>query len=184
LVYLAENSRVKECKKYIYNESSWKKTLRDIMKEGWNAPISESYLNLLRKHLDLELNIKDGNAFDVLKELVNELFEKHKNGLYPTLMMEKKYKEPPILPGVNRFAWQISFNKKYGNQFLALLKKHIKKGENMNRNEFEKIFYKSFPKKKWNEDFEDVLYTFEARPYKMLTFEKTNGKISKIFRKK
>ena len=98
LVYLGENSRVKECKKYIYNDSSWKKTLRDIMKEGWNAHISEAYLNLLRKNLDLKLKIKDGNAFDVLKELVNELFQKHKEGLYPTLMMEKKYTEPPILP--------------------------------------------------------------------------------------
>ena len=84
LVYLAENSRVKECKKYIYNDKSWISTLRNIMKEGWNAMVSESYLNLLRNNLDLEMDIKDGNAFDVLKVMVNELFEKHKNGLYPT----------------------------------------------------------------------------------------------------
>ena len=32
------------------------------------------------------------------------------------------------------------------------------------------------------EDFEDVLYTFEARPYKMLKFQKTRGKITKIKR--
>ena len=154
------------------------------MKEGWNAPISEAYLNLLRKNLDLKLKIKDGNAFDVLKELVNELFQKHKDGLYPTLMMEKKYTEPPILPGVNRFAWQIAFNKKYGKQFQTLLKTHITKGGSIMRDDFEKIFYKSFPKKDWGEDFEDVLYTFEARPYKMLTFEKTDGKIVKIKRRK
>jgi hypothetical protein len=182
LVYLAENSRVKECKKYIYNDKSWKNTLRDIMKEGWNASISESYLNLLRRNLGLELEIKDGNAFDVLKELVRELFVKHKDGLYPTLMIEKKYTEPPILPGVNRFAWQISFNKKYGNKFLNILRKNIKKGESISRSSMEKIFYEHFPKKKWHEDFEDVLYTFEARPYKMLTFEKSKGKITKINR--
>ena len=63
-------------------------------------------------------------------------------------MMEKKYTEPPILPGVNRFAWQISFNKNYGNKFISLLKKHIKKGESISRTAFEKIFYKQFPKKK------------------------------------
>ena len=182
LVYLAENSRVKECKKYIYNDKSWISTLRNIMKEGWNAMVSESYLNLLRNNLDLEMDIKDGNAFDVLKVMVNELFEKHKNGLYPTLMMEKKYTEPPILPGVNRFSWQISFNKNYGNKFISLLKKHIKKGESISRTAFEKIFYKQFPKKKWGEDFEDVLYTFEARPYKMLIFEKSKGKITNIKR--
>ena len=51
--------------------------------------VSESYLNLLRNNLDLEMDIKDGNTFDVLKVMVNELFEKHKNGLYPTLMMER-----------------------------------------------------------------------------------------------
>ena len=89
---MAENSRVKECKKYIYNDKNWKKTLRDIMKEGWNSSISEGYLKLLRENLGLELNIKDGNAFDVLKNLNEELFEKHKNGLYPNLMMEKIYK--------------------------------------------------------------------------------------------
>ena len=44
LEYIAENSRVKECKKFIYNDPSWKTTLRDIMKQGWNAPISEKYL--------------------------------------------------------------------------------------------------------------------------------------------
>ena len=152
------------------------------MKEGWKSSISEAYLNLLRTNWGLELNIKDGNAFDVLKELVNELFEKHKEGLYPTLMMEKKYTEPPVLPGVNRFAWQISFNKQYGAQFLELLKKNIKKGETITRNNMENIFYKQFPKRKWGEDFEDVLYTFEARPYKMLTFEKDNGKITLIKR--
>ena len=126
LVYLAENSRVKECKKYIYNETSWKNTLRDIMKEGWNSSISEAYLNLLRTNLGLELNIKDGNAFDVLKELVNELFEKHKEGLYPTLMMEKKYTEPPVLPGVIDLLANI-IQQTIWFQFLELLKKNIKK---------------------------------------------------------
>ena len=31
------------------------------MKEGWNASISESYLNLLRRNLGLELEIKGEN---------------------------------------------------------------------------------------------------------------------------
>ena len=67
-------------------------------------------------------------------------------------------------------------------QFKDILDKTIKKGESIAREDFEKIFYKQFPKKKWGEDFEDVLYTFEARPYKMLKFDKKNGKISRIHR--
>lgn len=183
LVYIAENSRVVECEKFIYNNTTWNQTLRDIMKEGWNTIITESYLNLLRKNLNMKLDIKDGNAYEVLKVLVDELFKKHKNGFYPKMMMEKKYKEPPMLPGVNRFAWQISFNKQYGEQFKALLIKTIKKGESISRKNFENVFYKEFPKIKWQEDVEDVLYTFEARPYKMLSFKKDKGKIIKIFRK-
>lgn len=182
LVYLGENSRVFECKKFIYNDPTWKKTIREIMREGWNAPISEAYLNLLRRNLGLEMNIENGNAFDVLKQLVKELFEKHKDGLYSKLMMEKKYKEPPILPGVNRFSWQIAFNKEYGKKFIKLLNSTIKKGESITKTDFEKIFYSEFPKRKWHEDFEDVLYTFEARPYKMLKFDKKEGKITKIYR--
>jgi len=184
VIYIAENSRIKECKTYIYNDSVWKTTLRDIMKEGWNTLIKEEYLKLLRINLGLKLDIKDGNAFDVLKVLVKEIFNKHKNGLYPTLMIEKKYKDPPKLPGINRFAWQISFNKKYGIQFLNLLKKNLKKGKSISIKKFESIFYKEFPKKKWNEDLEDVLYTFESRPYKILSFDKEKGKITKIYRKK
>ena len=47
-----------------------------------------------------------------------------------------------------------------------------------------KLFKEWGPKRKWGEDVEDILYTFEARPYKFLTFEKTKGKITKIIRNK
>lgn len=184
IVYIAENSRIKECKQYIYNDLSWKETLRNIMKEGWNTIITEDYLKLLRTNLDVELNIKDGNAFEVLTELNKELFNKHKKGFYPTLMMEKQYKEPPNLPCINRFSWQIALNKKYGTQFIDFIKKNIKKGGNISKRKFERLFYKEFPKKKWKEDIEDVLYTFESNPYKILTFDKEKGKIIKIYRKK
>ena len=42
------------------------------MKEGLYAPNSEAYLNLLRENLGIDMDIKDGNAFDVLKQLVKE----------------------------------------------------------------------------------------------------------------
>ena len=180
LVYIAENSRVTECKKYIYKDAAWKNAIKGIMKEGWNSMIQENYLKLIRDNMNLDMDIKNGNAYEVLNVLVTELFNKHKNGFYPHLMIEKKYTTPPALPNVNRFSWQIAFNANYGKQFLLFLKNNIPKGKSISRNEFEKKFYKEFPKKKWSEDFEDVLYTFESAPHKLLKLVKDNGKIVKI----
>ena len=49
LVYLAENSRVKECKKYIYTDTTWKSTLKEIMKQGWNAQLNNRYLKSFKR---------------------------------------------------------------------------------------------------------------------------------------
>ena len=42
-----------------------------------------------------------------------ELFLKHKNGFFTSLLLQDKYKDPPYLIELNRFSWQISFNNKY-----------------------------------------------------------------------
>jgi hypothetical protein len=182
LVYIAENSRIKECKKFIYNDSAWKTTLRDIMKQGWNTPISEKYLNLIRTNMGLDLNVKNENAFEVLKVLVKELFEKHKDGLYPTLMIKKKYTAPPEIPGINRFSWQIAFNKDYADKFSNFLENNLVKNKIVTKAKFEELFFKEFPKKLWQHDVDDVLYTFEVTPHKKLKLYKLNGEIMKIKR--
>ena len=182
LVYIAENSRVKECKKYIYTDTSWKSTLKEIMKQGWNAKITNRYLKLLRDNLGLELNIVNGNAFQVLKTLVDELFEKHKDGLYPSLMMQEKYTSPPEIPSVNRLSWQLSFNKEYGNEFKKFMNINLPINKIISKKEFEKLFFKTYSKKMWKDDLDDVLYTFEAKPHKSLKLYIKNGDIVKLKR--
>ena len=182
LVYLAENSRVKECKKYIYTDTTWKSTLKEIMKQGWNAKINNRYLKLLRDNLGLDLDIVNGNAFDVLKTLVDELFHKHKNGLYPSLMMEEKYTTPPEIPSVNRLSWQLSFNREYGNEFKKFLDENLPVNKIISKKDFEKIFFKTYPKKMWKDDLDDVLHTFESKPHKELKLYIKNGEIVKLKR--
>jgi hypothetical protein len=184
LVYIAENSRIKECKKYIYNDNAWKTTLRDIMKQGWNAKISTKYLKLIRENMGLEMNVDSDLAFDVLKVLVSELFEKHKKGLFPSLMIKNDYKEPPEIPGVNRFSWQIAFNKEHANKFNKFLTEKIPINKILSKSEFEKHFFEEYSKKLWKDDIDDVLYTFEATPHRRLKLYIKDGNIIKLKRLK
>ena len=39
-----------------------KNAIRNVMKNGWKAILSDSYLNELRKNLNLSLNLRDKTA--------------------------------------------------------------------------------------------------------------------------
>ena len=95
-------------------------------------------------------------------------------------MMKKKYDEPPEIPGVNRFSWQISFNKDYANKFSDFLENNFGRNKIVTKNHFEELFYKEFPKKLWKDDLDDVLYTFEVTPHKKLKLYKKDSVIERI----
>ena len=64
MVYLSENARIFETKNYVYSNLTWKTALRNIMKNGWRAILSDKYIDELRKNLNLELNFKNKTALD------------------------------------------------------------------------------------------------------------------------
>ena len=120
--------------------------MRLVMKEGWNAVMEESYLEELRKNLGLELDFGIKKAFGTLVNLTKELFDKNHNGMYSKLLLEKNYDKCPRIPEINRFSWQISFNKSYGEEMTKFIKQNFKKGENVTIKRFKTIFFKSFKK--------------------------------------
>ena len=180
MIYLAENSRVFQTENYVYSNLSWKNAVRNVMKNGWRAILSESYLNELRKNLGLELNFMDRTAFGFMSALNEELFMKHRFGFYPTLMIEKKYPNAPEIPELNRFSWQISFNDKYQKVLKDLMKKNFKKGQRINISEFEKVLFTKFKKTIWKEYVPDIIFALETKPYKMLEVQYPQGIIKSI----
>ena len=179
IVYIAENSRNHKCNNYVYNNKSWKNAMRLVMKEGWNAVMEKSYIEELRINLGLELDFGRKKAFGTLVNLTKELFDKNHNGMYSKLLLEKKYELCPRIPEINRFSWQISFNKLYGEEMTDFIKDNFKKGNTITIKKFKSIFYKSL-KKIWEEDIEDLLYALEAKPNFLLKTITDKGHISKI----
>jgi hypothetical protein len=180
MIYLAENSRVFETNNYVYDNLSWKNSVRKVMKEGWKAILSDSYLNELRKNLNLELNFRNKTAIGFMKAVNDELFMKHKNGLFSTLMIEKSYKDAPKIIELNRFAWQISFNDKYKSTIKNLMKDNFKTGDKITMDKFEQVLFTKFKKTIWKNYVIDILYALESKPYKMLELKYPEGTITSI----
>ena len=180
LVYLAENSRLFETKNYVYSNLSWKTTVRSIMRNGWRAIISETFLRELRKNLNLELNLINKTAYGVMTAVNEELFLKHKNGLFTSMLLQDKYKDPPYLIELNRFSWQISFNNKYEKYIKPLMKNNFKKGQKITMKQFETVLFTTFNKTRWKDYVVDILYALESKPYKMLELKYPEGEITSI----
>ena len=180
MVYLSENARLFETRNYVYSNLTWKTTVRNIMKNGWRAILSDKYIDELRKNLNLELNFKNKTAFGFLEALNEELFMKHKSGFFPSLLIEKKYREAPDLPELNRFSWQISFNNEYEKTLKELMKNNFKKGQKITMSSFENVIYTKFSKKIWKDYIEDILFALESKPYKMVELIYPTGVITGI----
>ena len=86
------------------------------------------------------------------------------------------------IPSVNRLSWQLSFNREYGNEFKKFLDENLPVNKIISKKDFEKIFFKTYPKKMWKDDLDDVLHTFESKPHKELKLYIKNGEIVKLKR--
>lgn len=182
LVYLAENSRNHKCNKYVYKNNAWKVATKIVMEEGWRGVFPSEYIKELRNQLGLKLEISKKGAYDVFVDLVAELFEKNKDGLYTKILLKdyKKYTKPPKLPTINRFSWENRFRKEYGTEIAVFIRQNIPYGQELTLGKFEKIFYKKYKKEKWQNNIIDVIYALSSDPYNLLKLEIYHGKIKGI----
>lgn len=180
LIYIAENSRNHQCSKYVYKNSNWNKTTALIMEEGWKAIVSTSYIKELNTQLGVKLPLQDIKAFGLLKELVRQLFEKNKDGLYSKIMLRETYEEPPKLPQINRFSWESHFNFKYGSKIHKFIKTTFPTNQEISLRNFEKVFYQKFEKSKWKNNIVDIIYAMESSPNNLVELKVKKGVIQSI----
>lgn len=183
LVNIAENASKHQTKKYVYNNKPWRKALKNIMFNGWKAQIDKDYIKELRTHLGLKLNkSKSMRAYDLLWELNIELYEKTKKGDIPWLLLNDYYSVPPVLPQVNRRSIEMGIYFKLNND-IELLKRmnnflHSMPIKQITFSQFEKLFFKTFSKKKWKNDVEDIVYLLKH--IKCLNIDVRDGIIKNV----
>ena len=67
ITYVAENSRNFKTKNYVYKNKSWKEAMHKIMEDGWCALLDESYINELRKNLNLKIKNKISSSMGYIR---------------------------------------------------------------------------------------------------------------------
>lgn len=200
IALFAENSRRFKTKQYVYENKAWNDTVHEIMKHGWCAKLKNNYIKDLRKNLNLKINTKSVLAYDVFKCLINELYQKNKNGDFfiimnsTTFIKDKALKKDkyynkfkteelkPILPEINRDSWNFAFYLKM-NRNKILLKKFNNfiqdLGPSLSLSRFENILFKHLSKVNWKKDVENIVYLLEDLDFAKITKEDT-GYIKEI----
>ena len=186
VVYIAENSRVHQSKKYVYQNKDWITSLQRIMLDGWNAELTEGYINDLRSQLGLKIKTKSKVAYDVLTQINKELYQKNKDGDWIYLLLDDN--TAPKLPHINRYSWETALMLKLNSEktLMASFNKLIKDlpaNKELSVDDFKKIFFKHFNKERWGSDVEDVMYFLETIQIVNLSF-KMDGKINWLKLKK
>jgi hypothetical protein len=171
---VAENSRLKQTKGYVYENKIWINELHNIMKNGYCAELSLSYIKLLREKLGLKIKTKSIIANDIFKCILNELFDKNIMGEWSRIFHCNKLTTSSIkvlknilntYPDINKKGWFVAFIMKL-NREKPLLNKFNKltnilyKLKNIPFNNLKKIILK-LTNKNWCNDITNICYFYK-----------------------
>jgi hypothetical protein len=165
---VAENSRVTKTRGYVYENKYWIYEIHNIMKNGYKARISNDFINLLRKKLDIKINTKSIIAIDIFKQIFKELWDKNIDGEWSKIFncLYKPDYNRYIMPDINRRGWQFAFMI-MANRENKVLNSFNKLSEYLNENKI--IIFKDFNKEvlklfgtNWKCDVEDLAYFYES----------------------
>ena len=184
IAYIAENSRKHTSTAYVYNNKSWKEALQRIMKRGWLAELPKTYVDILRKQLNLKIKTKSLRAEHVIKVIAKELYQLHKNGLWTKLMLNDN--KPIEIPDINRKSWELGFMlkahntqnvlNKYNKLLVQLCYTFETGTKTIELKTYQKYFDKIFGAI-WKDDWLNVAYLMESE--EAITITKTKIKINK-----
>ena len=179
VVLIAANAQRHPAKEYVYNDKRWKKAIHAIMKDGWNTILEPIYITSLRTNLGLPIHTSSVLAYDILKQIVKELFEINKDSYINKLMNEHPEKEP-IVPSINRMCWEMAFTQKFNTKIVNFLKRTFHNEQKVSLIEFGKIMKNDSEMDfdKWKHDINDLLYALETHHHVQL--DVFNGKIKDI----
>ena len=182
---IAENSRKHKCKKYVYKDKDWIKSLQTIMLEGWSGKVTKGYVTKLRKYLKLKINTVSLQAYEVFKTIYKELYDRNKDGDYCKILLGE-YSKYIKLPKINQRSWEFGLSLKL-NTNKTLVNKVNKFLKNINLDlsvkEIEKIFFKFFTKKNWGNTF--YIFMCYLETVRILKLDINNkSEIIKIYKEK
>lgn len=164
LVLIAERSRTVRVNKYVYNNDSWNKAVRNVMIHGWNAILDQRYIQDLEKVYEMKIEPKTLRARDVFDAFVKSLFEVTKGGEWIRLLLRRIPKKYPKQPNVNRRSWENGYvlylmeDQKRQDQLKRFLRSL---DPNMDGGSLKASYMEHFGKK-WEDDFVDILGFLET----------------------
>ena len=112
IALIAEASRTRPTDVYIYESEGWSDSIKSVMEEGWNAIVSPEYVEHMKDIFGLELIGLGENlqASNVLESVFDELWGKHRSGMWTNLLLDHIPKKTPYIPNENRKGWEFSAN--------------------------------------------------------------------------
>ena len=175
IVLIAANSTTTIVKDYVYEDKEWITTLQQIMLQGWKYHVSDLFIQKIKNVLALQnVKIKSNRAFDVLRGLVDALFEKNKDSDIVFLMYGTLKK--PFIPMINIYSWDFAFmlkllkDKDLYKRYLIFIDNII---DETDVNIFKKKVVEVFGDN-WKSNADDILWFFEGK--NLLSLEKNETK--------
>lgn len=190
---VGENSRVTETKGYVYENPIWIATLHNIIRNGYKAEISKKYIGLLRSKLGIPIKTNSIIAFDVFKQIYDELWNKNINGEWSQIFHIFNPPDKDVLqfhvPEINKKSWQFAFMTKLNrNKNLLrkfnILTKYLNKVKTIKFSDFGKAITDIFGEK-WNKDIVDIAYFYNSIKYNIVNnavklIKNKNGTINEL----
>ena len=179
---VAENSRVTQTRGYVYQNKIWIKELHNIMKYGYKAQLSNDYIKLLRKKLNIKIDTESIIAYDIFKQIFIELYLKNVNGDWIKIFYcnDKIDLKKIIIPEINKKSWQFSFMLKLNREPELLHKFNVLTNylnTKININISFKNFYKAIIDifgNKWKDNVDDIAYFLESFYIDIKTYQNEN----------
>ena len=177
VVLLAANAQRHNPTKYVYKNQTWINAVGVSMKQGWNGILPREYLNELRRNLGLELKVESLRLDHVYSSLVKELYQLNHSSQLCKMMMNNPEIEPKV-PSINRYCWELSFNKEFNKPIIDFIKNTYKTNSTHTLQQFKTDFFKVFEEYLWRDNIEDLLYALETNKKVLLKIQK--GKIQTV----
>ena len=194
IALVAENSNVTKTKGYVYENKIWINALHNIMKNGYKAQLSKSYIELLRKKLGLAIDTPSIIAFDIFNVIFEELVHKNLHGDWmkifhgniKTSIKTELLKYP--VPEINKKSWQFAFMMKLNTNPILMKKFNILSkclsNKDIHFDNFQKIVL-TILGKNWLEDIVNIADFYNDLPQMKLKLNKNiNGTIQSLKFKK
>jgi hypothetical protein len=168
IVLLAANAKRHAPQGYVYEDKAWINQLQDIMREGWNAQVSNAYIRALNKNMGLKMKLLGNGetmtAFDLLKKVVR-LLHKYNSNSDIVKTMDETPNQAPKLPEINRQCWELSYKSKIGDDIKKAVNK-MAKGKWMYLEEFKQLLFRhgngKVSEKHIGHQIEDILYAMQS----------------------